>query len=58
MVIVEGAVVPSLVTSGAGPAAMSAKATIPLFPTRYVSYHIIMCGLNGECSIELSCLMC
>ncbi|CAM6040402.1 unnamed protein product [Sphagnum compactum] len=35
-------VVPSLVTSGAGPAAMSAKATIPLFPTRYVSYHIIM----------------
>ncbi|CAK9868703.1 unnamed protein product [Sphagnum jensenii] len=40
-------VVPSLVTSGAGPAAMSAKATIPLFPTRQVVQPTVTVPMPG-----------
>ncbi len=60
MVITVVAVVPSLVTPGAYPTALSVKATIPLFPTRYApcpwslwrqscpSLSSVLCGLGVE----------
>ncbi len=60
MVITVVAVVPSLVAAGAYPIALSIKATIPLFPTRYApcpwslwrqsfpSLSSVLCGLGVE----------
>ncbi len=64
MVITVVAVVPSLVAPGAYPTALSVKAAIPLFPTRYApfpwslwrqscpSLSSMLCGLG----VEMGCI--